>query len=106
MKPLATTQQVFKWFCVYSADDSTNRWERATHAIFTIAIGILEVCAIITSAAFIRKFVSIDFESPLFAFLQVLGHTVGLYGILFTLLLRHEIASIFKQLSEIYDESK
>lgn len=110
IKPLATTQKVFRWFCVYSHNvENINKWkkiqETTIHIIFTIIIGILEMCAISTSAAFIVKFMSIDFESPLFAFLQLLGHTVGLYGLLFTIVSGRKIALIFERLLEIYNES-
>lgn len=105
MKPLPTTQRVFKWFCVYSDDGNTNEWENAAHLTFTITIGILELCAISTSAAFIVEFLSTDFESPLFGLLQVLGHIVGLYGLLFTLASKRKIAAIFERLLEIYNES-
>lgn len=106
MVPLSTPQRLFKWLCVWPVNETGQKWEKATYAFLTIAFSLLNVIGLIASAAFCRKFISIDLEMALYAVFTVFGFGSGMYGVLFVFFSRHGISDLFEKLSKICDASK
>lgn len=64
------------------------------------------MCAVIASAIFFLKFVSVDLNQSLYAMFQIAAYTNVTYIYIAAFLLRHKITAVFDSLTEIYEESK
>lgn len=106
MEPLPTTQRVWTWLCVRFAHDSTTIKATIFHAIFTLTVFVINLCAFAFGLASFLKFVVINMERALAAVLVMAGVSPIVYGMIVMIFLRHKMdTNIFDELSSIYKAS-
>lgn len=103
MRPLTTTYHFLIWFCICPAEWPENRWQKIAHIVFTISMLGLILCDTAASMAFCCEFIAIDLERCMFALMSL----CAAFGITYNLIaaltqMRHKIANVFVDLSEIY----
>lgn len=106
MKPLTTYKRLLIWFCGCFPDENISKWQKLTHAIFTVTVFMVIIFAISISVAFFYKFVSIDLESSLYTIFQISSMSSVGYLIVFLYISRQRITKVLDDLTKIYDESK
>lgn len=106
MEPLPTSQKVMTWLCMCPADKSTSIKKLIHYAGYTSVTVIMSLGGLLAGIGYIVKFAKTDFGSSLYAVVQVAGYLALLNLIIFGLINRHRIASIFTELSNIYNSSK
>lgn len=104
MKPLVTQQQVLTWLCIYPADKSTSKWLKRAYVIFSVAVVVANSLGLITSVAYVYKFISIDLESSLCSILQIVATLSTSYAYILFFTFRHKIVAFFINLSDIYKQ--
>lgn len=106
MNPLQKNQRVLVWLCMLSTDKLATIWKKLAYIIFTSILCITSMnIAIWPSVFYLRKYLSIDLESCLYALFQILLGASMLYAyILF--LPRKRLDIIFINLAKIYRKSK
>lgn len=103
---LATAQFVLKFLSICPADESAIPSKKRAYIVFTSIVAVSQLCGLGTSLSYLIKFILIDFEGSLFAFLAFIGHAILIYSLLMAFSVRQTVASIFSKLSTIYKESK
>lgn len=102
-QPLKTTQSILTSLCICPSDEFPTPSKKR---VFASIVAATQICSFATSLTYLIKFITIDFEGSLFAFLAFIGHTTLIYSFLIALSLRHKIRAIFEQLASIYNNSK
>lgn len=105
-EPLETAQFILTSLCICPTDDTTTPSKTRFNIVFTSIVAATQFCGFATSLSYIIKFILIDFEGSLFAFLAFIGHVILIYSFMTALYLRHKIGDIFKQLTKIHENSK
>lgn len=101
MEPLQTTRQFFTWCCVYPTNETASKCKRLSYILFTLTLVISETVIL---AGTIKFFVTADStESAIYAVFIIIGHAASLYRFILSMVLRHKIVAIFKQLTSIYN---
>lgn len=93
MKPLQTNKRVLQWLRVCPLDEKSNKLKEWACVAFALFVLTSNLAGVISSAAFIWKFVSISLGSSLYAFLQVVGGTSATYISVIAFIMRHEITA-------------
>lgn len=106
MKPLASTQLMMTWLSMCSVDESTTSRQRTGYIAHTLFVLIVNVINIVGNLAYCLKFISIEFDGAIFAFMVVIGEFGVIYFMIVGILLRQQMDSIFTSLSTIYNRSK
>lgn len=106
MQPLTTTCRMMTWLSMCSPDGSTTPGQRRAHLAYSVAILIADVACFIASLACCWEFISIDFDSAIFAFMIAIGQFGLIYFMIAAILMSHQIDRIFASLSTIYNCSK
>lgn len=103
MESMSTNRRCLVWLCICPAGKSTSRWLRLAHIVCaTIAMTGL-VCGFTSGSAFVWKFISTDVGQSMYAFTFISGEVAAIYMALAAMtLLRHQIDTVFKNLSTIY----
>lgn len=102
MKPLETSQQVLIWLSGLKAQNTDGK--RIVYIIFTIGAITASIIATVISIVFIYRNMSTQLEETLFCLFHTFGSSNTLYQLIVTVLLRHKLTGIFKNLSNIYNE--
>lgn len=106
MHPLETNRQVLMWLCGIPTDKSTSKWKRYAYIAFTSIVMMVHLSSMLTGAAFIYIYKSIDMGETLYSLIHTLGSTSMLYLAIATVLLSRDSAEIFEGLKKIYNESE
>lgn len=106
MEPLATTRRIMVWLCMYPANESATPQQKLAYATHTSVILFFHLVSFVASLVFCVKYVSIDFNGAIFAFMIGIGELGLIYYLIVAVLMRHQIESIFSSLSTIYESSK
>lgn len=105
MIPLPTNRRILTWFCVYQNDgDDTKNCEKLMHGAFAWTIFCINLIGFVSSAAYVVKFMSVDFDGSLFALLQIFAEINMIYNNAIIFMVRHKIAGILKAILAIYEE--
>lgn len=103
MQPLATSRLMLEWISSCSVDKSTTtarqKFGQTAHTLFIVMIN---VTSSIASVVYCFKFGSIDFNNATFAFMITIGQFGLIYFLFAAFQMRHQIADIFNNLSQIY----
>lgn len=106
MKPLVTNRLVMMWLSMCPVDESTSAKKRKIYIAFTFIVTTITSCSLTSSILSVLFYLSIDFETSVYAVFQVAAEAAVLNLMIISLFKRHDIASIFTKLSEIYDASR
>lgn len=106
MKVLSTNQRVLKCFFVIPNDEQISNFEKCFYALITLIILLAHFCAVTTGMKFFLKFILIDLEKAFYSLFNICGDIGVTYISLFLLVQRKKIVSIFKKISDIYEERK
>lgn len=106
MRPLETNQLLLTWLYAFPPDESSIKWKRIVHFVFSSGVLIAHFLSVMAGGTFIFKFVSIDLEEAIFALFHTIAACNMFYQSIVIVLLRHKFTAIFKDLSTIYDKSK
>lgn len=106
MKPLATAQSIMIWFSFCSAKDFTSIWKKIASFVLFLLILIPNVCLATSSLVYVSKYLSIDLNGSVFAFMIVANHYTWVYFTIIAFFMRHKINGIFELLTTIYRTSK
>lgn len=107
MKPLGIIYRCLIWVCIHPADESLNKWQKITCAIFAVFILAIQTLVLVASSVFCWKFFSIDLEKCMFAFMIVAGAFGSIYMMIVAItMMRSKIDTFFNDLSTIYNASK
>lgn len=105
MRPLATAQRIFSWFCIGPFDEPSTGKEIA-RVVFVVFLPISVVSCKVSSVLFFFKYISTDLNGSIFALLQIAMY----FGLIYTMVAvassRRELLAIFDSLSKIYDACK
>lgn len=105
-KALATNHRLLVWLCVCPPDESTNCGRRPLRFIFPFTVCTFICCTMLSSVAFIVKFISTDFEACLYGLFQIAANTAIWNVIIVAVIHRQRIGAIVTKLSDIYVASK
>lgn len=106
MQPLETTRRMMTWLCMHPADESTTPQQKLAYVTHTLVILFFHLVSFVASFVFFVKYVSIDFNGAIFAFMIGIGELGLIYFLIAAVLMRHQIESIFSSLSTIYESSE
>lgn len=106
IRPLATSQKVLTWLCVYPADKNTSFLKRCAYVALYFYVLIGNMSVLISSIVFFVTYVSTDFELSLYAVFQMAAYTSSTYLMLLAYTLRNQITSVFDGLARIYEASE
>ena len=105
MIPLVTHQRVWKWLCVLPVEKDARNCKKY-NAIFTLFVLMAHLAVIITSIAFVNRYVWIDLKDSLHALLHLTAFMGMTYVLVMAIILRTKIVNIFEELTEIYHKRK
>lgn len=105
MKPLVTNKNVLTWLCILPAQEQTNKRMKLIYIAFTFTLSITCFCGLASSLAFMMEYLSTNLENCLYALFQVAADASAFYMVMVALFLRHKMAALFDNLSEIYNKS-
>lgn len=106
MKPLVTNQWVMTWLCVCQAHETTSVKKKTIYVVFTLMVFISSVCGLAANLTFFMKFISVELEGSLMAFIGFVAFFGNAYVMTVSFLFRHKINAIFVELYAIYKASK
>lgn len=106
MKPLAINRQVFEWLRVCSISTEWSTFRKLASIVLNLIVFLMNLSAVIASAIFILKFVTINLEECLFSLHHGIASLNALFALSIALLFRHKINDLFGRLDAIYDASK
>lgn len=106
MNPLVSNQWVLMWLCVCPASESASANKKVAYVAFTLLFCITILSTVAANVTFVIKFISIDLEKSLYAFVYIIAFSGIIYVMIVALLYRHKINAIFVELSAIYKASK
>lgn len=104
MQQLLTTKRVLILLCLCPADNSTNKWKKIGHILFALVIFVLILCFFVVNVSSTIKFLSINLQDSLFAFVSAVGIFALIYTMVAAFLLRHRMGDIFEKLSKIEEK--
>lgn len=105
-RPLATSQKVLTWLCVYPADRNTSFLKKCAYVALYFYVLIGNMSVLISSMVYFATYVSTDFELSLYAVFQIAAYTSSTYLMLLAYTLRYKITAVFDGLARIYDASE
>lgn len=106
MEPLKTNRQVLTWLSVFPPEKDTSNWQRRRYSIVTVLVLLLNLAGFTATSTFIVKNASVDLATALFGMIQLPITANTAYGIVTAILLRHQITTFIKNLSNIYKTCK
>lgn len=107
MKPLPSIQRRLVWLCIHPAEESATNRQQVAYIIFAVVIFAGKLFIFVTSLAFCWKFISIDSERCMLAFMPMAAAFGSAYIMTNTIIrLREKTATVFKDLMIIYENSK
>lgn len=106
MKPLVLAANALRWFCVFPAAESTSRPQKLCYFLFTLVFYITLFGAVVPSAVFFLRFVTVNLPECLYSVFQVSAGISGVFMVIFAMLSKQKIKKFFIALERIYDESK
>lgn len=106
MNLLETNKQVLMWLCGIPPKEFDKKWKNIPYIILTASVIMVHSLAVISSAVFIYKNVSVSLEETLFSLFHNVGNSSTLYQSIAIILLKKKLTEIFESLSKIYDQSK
>lgn len=106
MKPLMTSQKMLIWFGVCPTSENPSGSVTIGQIIVIFLVFSTMLSAIVTSALFFVKFVSIDLEKSLQTSLQIAAAFSILYMFFMLLISRFEVSGVFSQLMKISNACK
>lgn len=106
MTPLQTNRRILVWISAHSVPESENIWNRCAFVAFPLLLFIVNSVAIISSAFFIWKTLSTDFEASLYGLFQVCVYLVTMCTVMFAFFSQRRTTATIERLSEICNESK
>lgn len=106
MKPLATTQLVFTWFCLCPADATATKSQKIAHKITAFAAVIAIISVLVMSVIYYWQFMRIDLEESFYALYQICGDINLLYMFVVAYFSRSKINATFNKLSNILSASE
>lgn len=106
MNPLSFNRKWLVWFSVYPVDNDELWKKRVTRLGVTIISILSNISVMISCVVFIRKYLSTDLVSVLYAFAIFIAFLGCSYIVFIALFQRGKIKEIFSSLAQIYDSSK
>ena len=103
--PLELNHQIMVWFCSCPVIENDNRKKFFTIA-FIAVVFTLKCTFLIAAMVYIFKFIHSDVQSSLHAILLVIGTVQGICTLIFGIIYRSKINSIFMSLQVIHDASE
>lgn len=103
MEPLVTVRRLMMWISMCPADKSATPQQKWAYKCFTWAVLLFNVIGLIAPLAFCLKYFSVDFNGATFAFMIVIAEFGVIYFLIVAIQMRHQIESIFKNLTIIYN---
>lgn len=100
-KMLVTTRQALIWFCACPSDEST--WKKLVHGLVFLVNLLLSMCLLATLLTWCFEFGSANHGDLLAAFMYICGTAIKIYASIVCFFRRHQMAEIFKNLSQIHD---
>lgn len=89
-----------------TADESSTERQKKAYVAHTWATLFFSVVAFLASVVYCLKYISIDFEGAMFAFMVAVGEFGMIYFMVVAIRMRHQIDNIFASLSAIYKSSE
>lgn len=105
MDPLVTTKRILIWMCMYPAE-KLSRWRSAARIAFVVMQFCITLFAVSAYMAFIVENIATDLENVLLTFMAFVACSNLIYVMIVAFFVRHQVPSIFKQLSNIYAAGK
>lgn len=106
MEAFSTHQRLFKLLYIFPIAHDTALWKKMLIPIFGIIVPLCEVLGLLTSIAFVVKFISIDLEGSVKTVFQIAAYTNVMYVMLIAFLKRKQMLELIKTFQHIYDASK
>lgn len=106
MRPLITSQRMLIWLCLCPGDENISKRDKFHHILFTFTLYVIAIITFACSAAHFSMYLRIDLEKSLYSLFQISAVISVTYTTITVFFLRHKIAAIFMNLSEIYKASE
>lgn len=103
MKPLQFSRYLLSLLCIYSAEDSADKWILFRNRLFGILTELHLLLAAVAAASASYKYSVVDFESALYAFPECVALSLSNYTFIRGFISRKEIREMFDSLQGIYD---
>lgn len=98
MQPLASTRQMMMWLSMCTADESSTERQQKAYVAHTYAVLFLNLASFVASVVFCLKYISIDFDGAMFAFMTAIGEFGGIYIMIIAIRMHHQIDNFFHEL--------
>lgn len=106
MAPLATARQMLACLSMYPVDESSTKWKQTVCIAFPPILVICALCQLASFLTFIVRNIAMDFEECLFTLVVCISFIGIIYTMLTAFYHRHQIPSIFAELTLIYEASE
>lgn len=103
---LATTKKVMIWLCMYPVDETTGLRFKVAHVAYSYVNFVVIAISAVSQMTYMYKFMRIDFERALFAFMCAFGTAIVAYFSFVTHVNQHKVRNIFNKLLAIRNDSK
>lgn len=106
MQPLVTTKRILEWISMYPVAKSTTTplWKASAHIIIIVMMFGVTLCAIAAYTVYIIENISNNLEDCVFTFMAFVTCCGLIYAMIMAFFTRHQVPSIFQQLSSIYED--
>lgn len=106
MKPLQKCQRMLMWLKAFPTDESVSYRNKVTYIVVTLSVIMGHILSVASSSLSIYQTMSVDLEATLFALFHTITSTSMIYQSIVSILLCHDLATIFVELSTIYKKRK
>lgn len=106
MKQLLMGRRVLMWLCALPTFESAIELKKGAFVAFAAIVFMFNFMAILSTVAYFRKYVSIDFEDSMCAVYLIAATINSTYGCVFLFCSRHKINDILNSWSNILKARK
>lgn len=106
LRPLGTTQEVLTWLSVCRASENTTKLFKSFCFCFTSIVLMSELFGLTSAVINCVQLFSNNLDDFFYSLFHVLGHSLGVFSLIYGLFSRQKITSLLEQLTEIYNASK
>lgn len=108
IKPLQTGQQLFSWFCPGVIDESLNKYQTLARQIFQFTFAVIfAAITVVSNLSLLTKHTSTnDLAELFFELSQLIEILHDISVIIATFALGSKLASLFRNLEDIYNACK
>lgn len=99
---LNTNKRVMQWFCMHPADETWTKKQKIARVLFPITLLTGGTIVAIGQVTFFVKYVNIELGEAIDSLKNAIGLVFALIIGLIAILMRHKMAILYVQLSDIY----